>query len=73
MKIMGSEVSHTLGSDLISLSFCFLLGQMGTLMTLITLGCTGNKRYHAYMHHLPVHLDTAPGMEQALENLYARL
>lgn len=31
MKIRGSEVSHTLGSDLISLSFCFLLGQMGDI------------------------------------------
>lgn len=41
LKIMGSEVRHTCtsGTDLTSLIFCFILGQMGTLITFITLDC----------------------------------
>lgn len=38
VKTRGSEVGHTTGPDLPSLSFCFLLGQMRMLMTFTTLG-----------------------------------
>ena len=38
VKTRGSEVSHTTGTDLTSLSFCFLLSRVRMLITLTTPG-----------------------------------